>query len=67
MLPASHRQADEDIEAPLIPWLDGATDALVRDLIATLAKRHSDLLAIILYGSVARRDERPLSDPRPSA
>lgn len=66
MLPASHRQAAEDIEATLIPWLDGATDALVRDLIATLAERHPDLLAIILYGSLARRDERPLSDPRPS-
>ena len=52
---------------PLIPWLDGATDALMCDLIATLAERHPDLLGIILYGSVARHDERPLSDPRPSA
>jgi predicted nucleotidyltransferase len=52
--------------APLIPWLESETDALVRDLIATLAERHPDLLAIIIYGSVARHDERTLSDPYPS-
>jgi|SRR5579884_155363 len=46
-------------------WLDKATRALIEDIIRLLSKRHSDLLAVILYGSVARHEERPLevSDP----
>ena len=40
-------------------WLDRATCALVEDIIGLLSKRHPDLLAIILYGSVARHEERP--------
>lgn len=51
---------------PLIPWLDPVTDALARDMILTLAAHHEDLLAVILYGSVARREERPLDDPETS-
>jgi len=31
-------------------WLDRATRALVEDIIDLLAERHSDLLAVILYG-----------------
>lgn len=52
----------------MIPaWLDEATQALVRDLIATLIARHKEqIVAILLYGSVARHDERPLDDPYPS-
>lgn len=46
--------------------LDRATRALVKDIISTLAERHSDLLAVILFGSVARREERPLDVPDPS-
>lgn len=53
-------------QTPLIPWLDRETDALVRDMIATMAAARRDLLASILYGSVARRDERPLGDAEPS-
>ena len=41
-------------------WLDRATRALVEDIIALLSERHPDLLAVILYGSVARHEERPL-------
>lgn len=40
---------------------------LVKDIIGTLAKRHAKLLAIVLYGSVARHEERSLDDPDPSA
>jgi predicted nucleotidyltransferase len=47
-------------------WLDTATSALVEDVIDTLTDQRSDVLAIILYGSIARHDERPLDDPSPS-
>lgn len=53
-------------QTPLIPWLDRETDALVRDMIATMAAARRDLLAVILYGSVARHEERPLADSEPS-
>lgn len=42
------------------PWLDPASAALVRDIVAALEASYHDLLAIILYGSIARHDERPL-------
>ncbi len=47
-------------------WLDGETRALVQHKIEMLISRHPDILAVILYGSVARRDERPLDAPDPS-
>ena len=47
-------------------WLDRATRALVEDIIGLLSKRHPDLLAIILYGSVARHEERPSGTRNPS-
>lgn len=50
----------------LPPWLDSETSALVKDKIELLASRHPDILAIILYGSVARHEERPLDDFDPS-
>ena len=56
----------EDVTASLPPWLDAASRALVADLVATLAARWPDLLAVILYGSIARHDERPLDDAQPS-
>jgi predicted nucleotidyltransferase len=31
-----------------------------------LSERHPDLLVVILYGSVARHEERPLDVPDPS-
>jgi predicted nucleotidyltransferase len=51
------------LPGPLIPWIDSGTEALVRDMIATAAARHPDLLAVILYGSVARHTERALTEP----
>jgi predicted nucleotidyltransferase len=35
-------------------------------MIATLAGQRPDLIAVILYGSLARHDERPADDPSPS-
>jgi predicted nucleotidyltransferase len=47
--------------------LDSATHAYVEDIVTTLADQYQDiLLAIILYGSVARHEERPTDDPYPS-
>ncbi len=47
-------------------WLDNETRALIQDVIGILAGRHSDLVAVILYGSVARHEERPLDARNPS-
>ncbi len=58
--------APENAAARLIPWLDGETDALVRDIVRILAARQPGLLAVILYGSVARHEERALTEPDPS-
>ena len=56
----------QEAAIPVVPWLDPETGALVRAITASVAQRHPDLLAVILYGSVARHDERPLDDPHPS-
>ncbi len=41
-------------------WLDKETRTLVEDIIKMLSERHPDLLTVILYGSVARHEERTL-------
>lgn len=50
----------------LVPWLDERTSGLVRSIVASVAECHPEFRAAILYGSVARREERPLADPEPS-
>jgi predicted nucleotidyltransferase len=53
--------------APIPAWLDNATAALVEETVRMLVKRHAKiLLAVILFGSVARHEERPLDDSSPS-
>jgi len=47
-------------------WLDKETSTLVRETTELLAQRHPEVLAIILYGSVARHEERPVDEPDPS-
>jgi predicted nucleotidyltransferase len=52
---------------PIPAWLDEATAALVKETVNLLIKRHADiLLAVILFGSVARHEERPPDDAWPS-
>src|SRR5947208_10035304 len=52
---------------PIPAWLDEATAALVKETVNLLIKRHSDiLLAVILFGSIARHEERPPDDACPS-
>ena len=59
--------ADEHhVSVSLPPWLDAQSSALVRDIVLTLTSHYPDLLAVVLFGSVARHEERPLSDPQPS-
>lgn len=53
-----------DVVAP--SWLDAETHALVQDTVATMATQHPELQAVVLYGSVACQNERPLTDPHPS-
>lgn len=53
--------------AAIPAWLDNATAALVEDTVSLLIKRYANiLLAVILFGSVARHEERPLDDSCPS-
>lgn len=53
--------------ASIPQWLDDKTYALVEETVAMLAQRHADiLLAVILFGSIARHDERSLDDPSTS-
>ncbi len=52
---------------PIPAWLDEVTAALVKETVNLLIKRHADiLLAVILFGSVARHEERPPDDASPS-
>jgi predicted nucleotidyltransferase len=52
---------------PIPAWLDEATSALVEETVNLLIKRHADiLLAVILFGSIARHEERPPDDTCPS-
>jgi predicted nucleotidyltransferase len=50
----------------LPPWLDHETSLLVDEIVDLLVKRHPDILALILYGSIARHEERALYKPDPS-
>ncbi|HEV2238969.1 MAG TPA: nucleotidyltransferase domain-containing protein [Ktedonobacterales bacterium] len=47
-------------------WLDHASADLVNDIVRVLSAKRPDLLAILLYGSVARQEERPIEDQSPS-
>ena len=58
--------SNELIDVSLPPWLDIATAALTADIVRTLAAHRPDALAVILYGSIARHDERAITDAHPS-
>lgn len=59
-------RAAESRLVPLIPWLDPASAAGVQDIVQSVAAHHIEVQAVILFGSVARREERPLGDSEPS-
>src|SRR5260370_15191395 len=53
--------------APIPAWLDDATSALVEETLSMLIEPHANiLLAVILFGSIARHEERPLDHSCPS-
>jgi predicted nucleotidyltransferase len=54
------------ISVPPIWWLDPQSAAGVADIAHSLALHHPEVQAVILFGSVARREEHPLEDPEPS-
>ncbi len=56
----------DDYRISVVPWLDPDTMGLVQAITATVAHRHPQLRAVILFGSIARHEERPLNDPVPS-
>ncbi len=67
------READDTVptfsplaQAPLIPWIDHESAESVRDIVQSVAAYHPEVQAVILFGSVARHEERPLDDPEPS-
>lgn len=49
-----------------VAWLDLASEALLRASIVAAASAFPELVAAVLYGSVARHEERPLGDMHPS-
>lgn len=49
-----------------LPWLDEGTASLLSALVSDLALKRPEVVAIILFGSLARHEERPLHSPRPS-
>jgi predicted nucleotidyltransferase len=53
-------------QVPTVPWIDPTTAESVVDVVQSLAADHPEAYAVILFGSVARREERPLDDPEPS-
>lgn len=59
-------KSSESVQVNLPPWLDAATAALTADIAQALAAHRPDVLAVILYGSIARHDERAVTDAYPS-
>ncbi len=65
----------EDLNAPrvglglsairMLPWLDQRTAELVQ-AVTTAVAEYPEVQGIILFGSIARHDERPLADSEPS-
>jgi hypothetical protein len=59
------RTAMQKQNPALPPHLDRETGLLVDEMVELLVNHHPDILAIILYGSIARHEERALDDPYP--
>ena len=50
----------------VVPWLDRQTSDLVAAIVAVAAAKHPEVQAAILFGSMARHEERLLDDPHAS-
>lgn len=62
---ALQRELAQRIET-VVPWLDAHTARLVGAIVAAVAIHHPEAQAAILFGSIARHEERSLDDPYPS-
>ncbi len=49
-----------------VVWLDKHTADVIQALIGALARQNPSVQAVILFGSIARHDERPANDLEPS-
>jgi len=49
-----------------LPWIDHETAYYIGQIITLLRETEPHFLAAIVFGSVARHEERPLEDPVPS-
>lgn len=50
----------------IVAWLDSDTADLLRATLSAIATRQIGLIAAVLYGSVARHEERPVTARHPS-
>ena len=51
---------------PEVPWLDPATNRYLRRLVTLAVSANPEIEAVILFGSAARRELRPMTDEAPS-
>jgi predicted nucleotidyltransferase len=58
-----HKRKEPDMQ---LSWIESPTLLHLEDYIETLTNQNDDLLAIILYGSAARKALRPLTASDPS-
>ncbi len=63
---SAHQDSDGSHLLQRIPWLDNGTASLLTAISVDLANAHPEVMALILFGSVARHEERPISHRRPS-
>lgn len=66
---AAHTAHHDDGASRLLrrlPWLDVGTAGLLAAISADLANTHPEVHALILFGSVARHEERPITHRQPS-
>ncbi len=63
---SSQEVADPIPVAVVAPWLDSTTAAQVDAIVLSVMTSQPNLRAAILFGSIARHDERPLDDAEPS-
>ena len=63
---SEHSSSSRHPQLSLIPWLDVESAASVREIVRSVTALHPEVQAIILFGSVARGEQRPLEDSAPS-
>ena len=65
-VPSEGYPALSPTDIPVVPWLDPKTMYSIQTLVVKLVTTHSVICAVLLFGSIARHDEKPLDDTDPS-